>query len=87
MQGCKCHNYTDTDGGKLYHYRDSRGLEADAIIEYADGRWGAFEIKLGIGAADQAAASLITFANRIDSSRVKHPSVLAVITGNGFAHH
>ncbi len=33
--------------GRLFHYRDNNGLEADAIIELPDGRWAAFEIKLG----------------------------------------
>ncbi|NCA99364.1 MAG: hypothetical protein EOM08_07885 [Clostridia bacterium] len=63
-----------------------RSLEIDAIIEYADGTWGAFEIKLGIGAADQAAANLIKFADKIDSQKVKAPASLTVMTGNGFAH-
>jgi predicted AAA+ superfamily ATPase len=78
--------YAEANDGKVYHYRDSRGLEIDAIIEYADGTWGAFEIKLGIGAADQAAANLLKFADKIDTQKVKAPASLTVITGNGFAH-
>ena len=78
--------YADATGGKLYHYRDSRGLEVDAVVEYADGAWGAFEIKLGIGAADTAADSLLKLAAKIDTDKTKPPSALTVITGNGFAH-
>lgn len=78
--------YAEANDGKVYHYRDSRGLEIDAIIEYADGTWGAFEIKLGIGAADLAAANLLKFADKIDTQKVKAPASLTVITGNGFAH-
>ena len=78
--------YADANNGKIYHYRDSRGMEADAIVEYADGTWGAFEIKLGLGAADAAANSLLALANKIDTNKVKAPSALTVITGNGFAH-
>ena len=78
--------YAEANDGKVYHYRDSRGLEIDAIIEYADGTWGAFEIKLGIGAADYAAENLLKFAEKIDTKKTKAPASLTVITGNGFAH-
>ena len=78
--------YAEANGGRLYHYRDSRGTEVDAIVEYGDGTWGAFEVKLGFGAADAAAASLLKFADKIDTEKAKVPSTLTVITGNGFAH-
>ena len=78
--------YAEANDGKIYHYRDSRGLEIDAIVEYADGTWGAFEIKLGIGAADTAATNLLKFADKIDTKKVKAPAALTVITGNGFAY-
>jgi predicted AAA+ superfamily ATPase len=78
--------YADSNGGKAFHYRDSRGLEIDTIIEYADGTWGAFEIKLGIGAVDTAAYNLIKFAEKIDTDKTKNPAALTVITGNGFAY-
>ena len=78
--------YADASGGNVFHYRDSRGLEIDAVVEYANGTWGAFEIKLGIGAADAAAANLLKFAEKIDKEKVKAPAALTVITGNGFAH-
>jgi predicted AAA+ superfamily ATPase len=78
--------YSEMDGGKVFHYRDSRKLEADAIVEYADGTWGAFEIKLGMGAADAAAQNLLKLADKIDTERAKAPSTLTVVTGNGFAY-
>ena len=78
--------YADTFGGKVFHYRDSRGLEVDAVIEYPDGTWGAFEVKLGNVAADLAAQNLMKFADKIDTDKVKKPSALTVITGNGFAY-
>ena len=78
--------YADSSGGKAFHYRDSRGLEIDTIIEYADGTWGAFEIKLGIGAVDAAADNLKKFAEKIDTDKTKAPAALTVITGNGFAY-
>jgi hypothetical protein len=78
--------YAEANDGKVYHYRDSRGLEIDAIVAYADGTWGAFEIKLGFGAADTAAISLLKLADKIDTEKTKAPASLTVITGNGFAH-
>ena len=78
--------YAGASGGKVFHYRDSRGMEIDAIAEYADGTWGAFEIKLGIGAVDDAAKNLLKFAAKIDTAKTTAPAALTVITGNGFAY-
>jgi predicted AAA+ superfamily ATPase len=78
--------YAEMGGGKVFHYRDSRGVEVDAIVEYADGTWGAFEIKLGIGAVDAAAQNLLRFARKIDTEKAKAPAALTAITGNGFAY-
>jgi predicted AAA+ superfamily ATPase len=78
--------YSDTFGGRVFHYRDSRGLEIDAIVERPDGAWGAFEIKLGMGAADAAAKNLLKLAAKIDTTKTSAPAALTVITANGFAH-
>jgi predicted AAA+ superfamily ATPase len=78
--------YADASDGKVFHYRDSRGLEIDAIVEYADGTWGAFEVKLGMGAVDTAAKSLLKIADKIDTTKTRAPSALTVITSNGFAY-
>ena len=78
--------YAEANNGKVYHYRDSRGLEVDAIIEYMDGTWSAFEIKLGLGAIEEAAYNLHVFKNKLDFTRVKEPSSINIITGKGFAH-
>lgn len=78
--------YADAGGGSVFHYRDDRGQEVDAVVDYPDGTWGAFEIKLGIGAADEAAANLLKFSKKIDTTKTKAPATLTVITGNGFAH-
>jgi predicted AAA+ superfamily ATPase len=78
--------YANANSGNVFYYRDSRGLEIDAIIEYADGTWGAFEIKLGIGAVDTAAENLLKFASKIDTDKMNAPATLTVLTGNGFAH-
>ncbi len=78
--------YSQVSGANVFYYRDSGELEVDAIVEYPDGTWGAFEVKLGIGAVEEAASGLIAFSQKIDTSKIKPPSVLGVITANGFAH-
>jgi uncharacterized protein len=72
--------------GQVFHYRDSNGLEVDAIVQLADGRWGAFEIKLGVGSIDPAARSLRKFASIVDTSVCGEPSALCVITGSGYGY-
>ena len=36
---------------EVFHYKDNTDVEVDAVVEVADGRWAAFEIKLGTGVA------------------------------------
>jgi len=71
---------------EVLHYRDSTDLEADAIVQTRDGRWAAFEIKLGPHAVDDGAATLLRVAARIDAERHGPPAVLGVITGWGFGY-
>ncbi len=70
----------------VLQYRDNSGLEVDAIVETADGRWAAFEVKLGAGQVDDGANTLRRFADRVDTGRVGQPSVLGVITGFGYGY-
>ena len=51
-----------------------------------DGRWGAFEIKLGSMGIDAAAKNLLAFATKIDRVACGEPGVLAVVTGAGLAY-
>ena len=70
------------------YYRDDSGLEADAIVERADGSWGAFEIKLSQEKVDSAAASLLRLERKLlkdEQRRTDPPAFLAVITGMGEA--
>lgn len=70
----------------VLHYRDNTGLEVDAIVEAADGRWVACEVKLGQGQVDQAAATLLSFAERVDVSKCGAPAMLVVVVGTGYAY-
>jgi predicted AAA+ superfamily ATPase len=71
---------------EVFQYRDNTGLEIDAILECHDGRWAAFEVKLGQSQIDEAAATLRAFADRIDTKKCGAPAALAVITGNGYGY-
>ena len=51
--------YAEVHNDDLKHCRDSEGNEIDAIVELPDGRWGAFEIKLGMNQVDEAAEKLL----------------------------
>lgn len=61
--------YAQSADAQVLRYRDSHGLEVDAIVEVADGCWAAFEIKLGSGQVEEAAATLRAFARQIDTGR------------------
>lgn len=74
--------YAYANGGELYHYRDGKGREIDAVVQMPDGRWGAFEIKLGAGAIDEGADNLKMIDAFIrDDPKGKPPDFLAVICG------
>ena len=69
----------------VFAYRDNT-VEVDVIVEASDGRWGAFEVKLGAGRVEEAAANVRRFAARIDTDRTGPPAVLAVVTGGGYGY-
>lgn len=67
----------------LHYYRDSDGLEVDAIIELIDGRWAGIEIKLGQEKAEEGFKTLNRLRKKITSSAVaqnKNPEFMAVVT-------
>lgn len=79
--------YTDKLKGKVYHYRDSRGLEADAIIHLNTGEWAAAEVKLSSSdSIDEGAKHLLKLKNDIDTTKAKAPSFLMVITTSQYAY-
>ncbi|MCA1789491.1 MAG: DUF4143 domain-containing protein [Thioalkalivibrio sp.] len=78
--------YAQAADAQVLHYKDNTDLEIDAVVETAEGRWGAFEVKLGTGRVDQAAAALLKFADRIDTTKCGPAQVLGVIVGTGFAY-
>ncbi len=73
--------YAEAHDGSLFHYRDGRGNEIDAIVELPDGRWGAFEIVLGFHEVDAAAKGLLRMKRLFEEKGAKVPTVLCVICG------
>lgn len=71
-------------GGSVFHDRDNRGLEVDAVVELADGRWSALEIELVQTGIDHGAVSLVRFRDVVDVERRGKPAVLGVITATGY---
>ena len=75
-----------SDGTPVRYYRDDSGLEADAIVQLADGRWAAFEFKVSEDKVEAGVRSLARLRNKLtrgERSRTPAPAFLAVITGNG----
>lgn len=76
--------YAQFLNGEVFHYRDSDGLECDAVIHLNDGRWAALEIKLGSSKIDEAAANLIKLKNKVDLKQ--KPSFLAIVTATKYGY-
>ena len=78
--------YAQAMDAEVSHYHDNTGLEADAVVQCRDGRWGAFEVKLGLSEIEDAAAGLLRLASRVDVDRHGPPAILAVVTGWGYGY-
>ena len=76
--------YTDALDGQVYHYRDKNGLECDAVVHLANGKYGLVEIKLGgYNLIDEGAETLKRLAEKIDTTRMSKPSFMMVLVGVG----
>lgn len=68
------------------YYRDDSGLEVDAIVELADGRWAAFEIKTSESKVPSAVANLKWLHKKLcenPRAQMEPPAFMAVIVGIG----
>ena len=76
--------YAESINGNVYHYRDSSGLECDAVIHLRNGNYGLIEIKLGgDNLINEGAENLKKMASKIDTTKMKNPSFLMVLTATG----
>lgn len=78
--------YAGANDAEISHYRDSAGLEIDAVVQQSGGAWAAFEVKLGIGMHDEAARNLLKLNSVIDITKFSKPSSLNIITGTGMSY-
>ena len=78
--------YAASMNGNVFHYRDYKGLEADAVIELRDQRWAMFEVKLfNPERVDEGARNLLKIKEKMNYSSMKEPSFLMVITAGKYA--
>ena len=76
--------YAQALDGTVYHFRDKTGLECDAVVHLRNGRYGLIEIKLGgEKLIEEGAANLKALKKKIDTSKMKAPSFLMVLTAVG----
>lgn len=79
--------YAESLKGQVYHYRDKKGREADAVIHLRNGSWAPVEVKLASQERiNEAAENLLNFANDIDTTRMKAPSFLMIVTATEYAY-
>lgn len=70
--------------GEVYHYRDKTGLECDAVVHLRNGSYGLIEIKLGGNKLiEEGAKTLIALASKIDTTKMKNPAFLMILTATG----
>jgi len=71
--------YADYLGGCLYHFRDnSSGDEVDSIIEFSDGSYAAFEIKL----SDEGIADAVSGLSKFYTNVKRKPVFMCVVAGH-----
>lgn len=76
--------YAESINGNVYHYKDSSGLECDAVVYLRNGNYGLIEIKLGGDKLiDIGAENLKKLNQKIDTTKMNKPSFLMVLTAIG----
>ena len=76
--------FADSLKGQVYHYRDKKGLECDAVIHLRSGQYGLVEIKLGgQSLIEDGAKTLDMLESQIDTSRMKAPAFKMILTATG----
>lgn len=76
--------FADALYGKVYHFRDKRGLECDAVIHLRNGQYGLVEIKLGgESLINDGVTTLNALAEEIDTMSMKAPSFKMILSATG----
>ena len=76
--------YAEVIGKRVSHYRDSNGLECDAVVHSDDGKYGLIQIKLGSDndSLDSAVDTFDSFDKVLDYDNMRKPSFKMVLCGN-----
>jgi predicted AAA+ superfamily ATPase len=78
--------YAEALDAQTYYYLDTDGDEVDVIVETRDGKFAAFEVKLGMGAVDEAVVSLTRFKEKLTDKKQSDLISLNVIVGSGYTY-
>lgn len=85
--------YSQAMGGNLSYYYDRYGLEADAVLHIADGRYALIEFKLGSAEIEEGAKHLLKIKELVKAYNQKEkqvplrePDLLMIITGGNIAY-
>jgi len=76
--------YAESLGAELKHYRDSSGLEVDAIVKLPNGEYGAVEIKIASEKnISEGISSLNSFSKKMKENELTLPSFRMILTSHG----
>lgn len=79
--------YSQILDGDVYHYRDGKGLECDAVIHLRNGKYGLLEVTLASPKRiEEGADKLLALKNKIDIDRMGSPSFLMIVTATQYAY-
>jgi predicted AAA+ superfamily ATPase len=74
--------YAQPHRGSVRFYRDNKGLEIDAVVETAAGRWIAVEVKLGHNRVDEGAANLLALREKLSPEVNANCGALLVVVAD-----
>ncbi|MCF0178531.1 MAG: ATP-binding protein [Bacteroidales bacterium] len=80
--------YAEALDGNVFHYRDSNGLECDAVIHLRNGQYGLVEIKLGGESLIKTGVETLNkFEAAIDTEKMQSPAFKMILTAVGSLAH
>jgi predicted AAA+ superfamily ATPase len=76
--------YAQALDGDVYHYRDSNGLECDAVVHLRNGRYGLVEIKLGgEKLIEEGVTNLKKLVSLLNTDKMGKPAFCMILTAVG----